>query len=128
MLPAPKEILTNARTWGDFKRELSDVIRDLKNTTAVLKETRATLEMDDAILPDTNCTIFISQKQIKAGTIDTVRLLESAKDKFSELIDSLIEEVEDGEFDVDDNFNRVSKVAEPSISNEDAEFLQRMSR
>lgn len=58
-----KEIMSSATTWGDLKRELG-ITADLKY---VLKETRVTLESSEALLPNTDITIFGFAKKNKSG-------------------------------------------------------------
>ena len=68
-LSTPREYTTSASTWGQLKDLVSRDFGDTSNMSAVCKETRNTLDRNDALLPDGSCTVFLSQKKIKAGFI-----------------------------------------------------------
>ncbi len=68
-LSTPREYQTESTTWGQLKDLVSRDFGDVSNMKAVVKETRATLEREDALLPDSDCTIFLTQAKIKAGVV-----------------------------------------------------------
>jgi len=72
---ATQTIETSAKTWGELKKELSNV----GNTRAVIRETSNTLESGGAKLPDQDFTLFLYP----------VAQVEGYKQEFSELMDSL---------------------------------------
>lgn len=129
-LPTPKEYQTEATTWGQLKDVVSRDFGSVENMKAIIKETRATLERGDAILPDSDCTIFLTQAKIKAGAVDAVEVLKALKEEYNSAIDEVIDRVEAGDFDVDANAeNAVSAVkATKSISAEDAAFLAQLQQ
>lgn len=61
-----KTLQSEATTFGQLKDSLSEY-GDLSQMTVVVKETRNSLQHDEAVLPEGNFTIYLSPKQIKAG-------------------------------------------------------------
>lgn len=127
---APVILTTEASKFGELKRDLSNQgFGDLSNSRVVVKETKATLEFEEAVLPDTDFTLFISPKEIKAGSQDIVGILETLKEKFlskvEEAFNETIEEVEDGVYTIEDSTPLVA-TSTPRISAEDQDFLAQM--
>lgn len=96
----PFTLRSEASTWGQLKDALRGEVPDVEKLRAVVRETHTDLSLDEAVLPDGDFTLYLSQKQLKAGgSTEIVNLLESLKDKYITMIDELIEEAADGEFD-----------------------------
>lgn len=123
----PTELYSEATTFGQLKDVLNQ-FGSLDKLRAVVKESRATLEMEEAILPEGEFTLFLTPKQIKAGAIDIAGILSSLRDKISEAIDEVIEGVEDGEFG-EDEAEQVAPVkkATNQISAEDQAILNQLA-
>ncbi len=63
-----KEITTSATTWGQIKAEVSKAINaPLETVKAIVRETRNTLDNDDAKLPEGAFTIFLLPVKVKSG-------------------------------------------------------------
>ena len=64
-----REILENSThtTWGELKAELSDKGFLVDRLEAVVRGTRATLKLDDAVLPETEFTLILVEKEMKSG-------------------------------------------------------------
>ena len=62
----PKILNSEATTWGQLKDSLSD-LGDMNAMTALVKETRNSLQLDDSALPEGPFTLYLSPKNIKAG-------------------------------------------------------------
>jgi hypothetical protein len=60
-----KEIMSSATTWGQLKSENSDFISG--NVKGIVRETKVTLDNEEATLPTTEFTLFIATKEIKSG-------------------------------------------------------------
>jgi hypothetical protein len=87
-----KEIMSAASTWGDLKSQLG-ISADLK---FVLKETRVTLESSEAILPNTEITIFGFAKKNKSGAVDSqeiAEMLSALRSEVNERIDAIMIEL-----------------------------------
>lgn len=97
----PKEIRSEATTWEQLKDVLSSEFGDLGKMRAVVKETKATLELGDALLPDEDFTLYLTAKQIKAGKVDIESVLQTLKEKFSNMVNEILDEVENGEHNDD---------------------------
>lgn len=67
---APVE--TNARTWGEVKAASSRVRGMLGSgdVKLVIKQTKATIETDDVVLPEGDITVYIFPGKVKAGNVD----------------------------------------------------------
>ncbi len=67
---APVE--TNARTWGEVKAASSRVRGMLGSgdDKLVIKQTKATIETDDVVLPEGDITVYIFPGKVKAGNVD----------------------------------------------------------
>jgi hypothetical protein len=89
-----KSVNSSANTWGELKDQLG-IEADLK---FVLKETRVTLESNDAILPSTDITIFGFAKKNKSGSVDAadiVRELNWLRSEVNSRIDDIIQTIVD---------------------------------
>jgi hypothetical protein len=61
---------TNADTFKELKQELTKI--DFKNKRVVVRETRTTLQLDQAKLPDYDFTLFLQPLKVKSGVaLDT---------------------------------------------------------
>lgn len=66
------EVNTDVKTWGELKSILSSQVNKITSMKAVVSHNSATLEADEAILPDSppsgeNLTIFLSPMEVKSG-------------------------------------------------------------
>ena len=126
----PNELHSEASTYGQLKDSLRE-FGDLDKMRAVIKESKTTLELNDAVLPDSDFTLFLTPKQIKAGAINIAEVLRSLRDKINNAFNDAIEEVEDGEHDEEDDCEDYvaprAKSAGPVISNEDRDFMNQLS-
>ena len=63
-----KEIESDATTWGQLKKAVEEAIMNSVTTVkAVVRETRNTLDNDDAVLPSGEFTIFLLPVKVKSG-------------------------------------------------------------
>lgn len=58
---------TSARTLGEFKTEISDLDIDWSSTKLIDRETKASFEVDEAVLPAINAIMFVMPTKSKAG-------------------------------------------------------------
>lgn len=122
-----KTIYSEATTWGQLKDGL-DEFGDLTKLSAVIKETKNSLQVDEAVLPEGAFTLYLSPKQIKAGNTREVQILEDLKSKFCDAVDEIIENIEDGEYDHLDSAKDGKPGSSDKVSSEDANFLSSMAR
>lgn len=133
----PKEVWSDARTWGELKDALVQDYGDVSKMRAVVKETKVDLAANEAELPSGDFTLFLSPKQIKAGNnVDIVNVLQALKDRWNTSIDEIIEDIEDGDYDEDEdpeptpsrNHGSSRSSGGAIISSEDAAFLRKLQQ
>lgn len=61
-----KNITTTATTWGDLKAEVENIY-NLTDIKVVVKETKATLDLAGAVLPEGDFTIYLMPSKVKSG-------------------------------------------------------------
>ena len=115
----PKELYSEATTWGQLQESLSE-FGNVASMRAVVKETKNDLTSSQAELPSGDFTLFLTPKTIKAGT-DLVAVLEALKDKWVNAIDEVIDEIEEGEYAGSGNGSK-------SVTNEDQAILAKLLR
>ena len=62
-----QQIITIARTWGEFQVELREKNITFAGMKAIIGETRNELSSNQAILPDGNFNVFLLPKKTKSG-------------------------------------------------------------
>jgi len=124
----PMEYQTEATTWGQLKDLVQRDFGSLNGMIAIVKESRVNLESEDAVLPEGDTTLFLTQTKIKAGAVDVVEVLRALKEEYNTAIDEVIERVEAGEFDVESGAENAPAKASgvKGISAEDAAFLAQL--
>ncbi|NCD06247.1 MAG: hypothetical protein EOL97_09015 [Spirochaetia bacterium] len=80
-------LTTSVSTVGELKKLTSDI--NWKNTVIVDKDTKNSLVLDNALLPATNCTLFVLPQKSKAGY--TYLGYKEAKAKIKELKEKGVE-------------------------------------
>lgn len=91
-----KTIESSASTWGELKSELSSSLSNVQDMKAIVRDTRNTLESDEAVLPEGDFTIILTMKKIASGSEDKVtrysksQILE-IRTKILNLIDDLLD-------------------------------------
>jgi hypothetical protein len=63
----PSSFTTEATTYGEIKH----LIPGADSMKVVVRETKVTLENDDALLPEGDFTLFLFPEKVKSGAIDT---------------------------------------------------------
>lgn len=61
-----KDVHTDVKTWGEFLQQNAQEF-NLKNIRGVVRETKHVLEVDDAVMPEGNFTLFLFPKKVKSG-------------------------------------------------------------
>lgn len=115
-----KTIESSASTWGELKSELSSSLSNVQDMKAIVRDTRNTLESDEAVLPEGDFTIILTMKKIASGSEDKVtrysksQILE-IRTKILNLIDDLL--------DYEENLKK-DKLEE--LTEEDIEELEKL--
>ena len=79
-----KETTTQATNWGQLKEDLRRNGIQTEGMKAVLKETRATLDINDALIPQQDFKLFLWPGKVKSGNSELVREIERMKGKIVE--------------------------------------------
>jgi len=62
------ELNSSATTWGELSEEINATGRiSTSNMKAMVRETKATLEVAGALLPEGTFTVFLTASKIKSG-------------------------------------------------------------
>lgn len=61
------KVETAARTFGEFKAEVANLGIDWANVKLIDRASKATYEVDDAVLPSVDAILFVMPTQSKAG-------------------------------------------------------------
>lgn len=112
-----KEIIENSSmtTWGELKAHLEGKGLWGDGYEAIVKGPRTNLKLNDALLPDTEFTLFVVPGKMKSGGEMTK---EEAKERISEIMDKakakiikLIDKNAGVDFfsGLDEEFNEISK-------------------
>lgn len=97
-----KIIKSSATTWKDLREDIKSALGSNfdPNLKYTLVETRATLEQDEAIIPNTDVSIIGTPVTVKSGReIDLAAVIESLNKKIKEALDELKSEIEKGHYD-----------------------------
>jgi hypothetical protein len=62
-----KEIMTDASNWEALRDVISTEGLTVNNMKAMVRETKATLEHNEAVLPIGEFTLFLTPAQVKSG-------------------------------------------------------------
>jgi len=99
-----KTVTSSASNWGDLKNELSAHFNGIGDMKAIVRDTRVTLESNDATLPTGDFTIILSMKKIASGSDsenNTTRyrdgILRELRTKLNNIFDDLLGEEEEEE-------------------------------
>lgn len=87
-----RTVITDVRTWGELKNhpEVQGYVGS--GVVGAVKETKVELSNDAAVLPSTDCTIFLVQKKTKAG-IDRDTIREKVMAVLEENMDIIADEI-----------------------------------
>lgn len=99
-----KTLQSSATSWGQLKDAISSDYPDIDKMNVVIKETKTALVLDESVLPEGDFQIFLAPKNIKAGGLSRVEVLTKLREKLSDAIDELIDEIEEDEDNDDDDF------------------------
>lgn len=88
-----KTISSDAVTWGELKQN-SDIRNSMGTSTqAIVRETKNTLEHDDAVLPEGDFTIFFVPTKTKSGGITPEEVTEIIEDKVEDAKQAIEEKI-----------------------------------
>lgn len=62
-----KEIMTDATTWSELKAQIEASGLSVGDMKATVRDTKATLEHNQAVLPTGEFTLFLTPGKVKSG-------------------------------------------------------------
>jgi len=62
-----KEVRTDAENWGELQVDLNGAGVSIDGKKVILKQTKATLESSEAVLPTTDFAIMLIPGKVKSG-------------------------------------------------------------
>jgi hypothetical protein len=121
----PQTYTTPATTWGQLRDLITRDFGNVSEMKAVVKETRNSLDVADALLPTGNFTVFLTQAKIKAGGVNLAAVIAALKEEFITAFEEVEARIDDGEFDV---AAQNDVVGGSRISEEDRRALQQLQQ
>lgn len=86
-----QEFQSSAATWGEFKLEVNEIVT-FTDKKVTIRETRTTVESDEAMLPEGDIVLFVFQQKSKFGGDKKMsRQLDHILIKLEEIINLLLE-------------------------------------
>jgi hypothetical protein len=89
------EVNSDATTWGELKDVLNSRDISTDGMKGIIRETKITLESDEAQLPDDNFTLFLFTAKVKSG-LDTAEMLRDLRNRMDEAFDEMIDDLKEG--------------------------------
>ena len=84
-----QEFQSSAATWGEFKSEVNEIVT-FADKRVTIRETRTTVESDEAMLPEGDIVLFVFQQKSKfGGKKEMSRQLDHIVIKLDEIINLL---------------------------------------
>lgn len=74
------KVETNARTFGEFKTEVAHLEIDWSSSKLIDRASKASFEMDDAVLPATDAIMFVMPTKSKAGAYSYREAIKKVKE------------------------------------------------
>ncbi len=80
------------RYWKDLRNEIENVHGiNCRNMSVRIKETRNLLDMGNAVLPDFDCTLYLTVKKTKGAVALTTTQIKELRTKFNNIMDKIEE-------------------------------------
>lgn len=122
--PATIENFTGSN-WGQLQRELAQRGISYSNMSVTVKETKVTLESDQAVLPTSDFTIFLFPKQVKSGMTPS-----DLSDQMAEFETNILKQMQQSEARILQalkNVNTPSYISSAPVRDSDADAARRLA-
>lgn len=96
------EVNTAATNWSELKSDLQDAGIATDGMKGVVRETKVSLEANDAQIPEGNFTVMLFTGKIKSGAFDHAQMMRDLRDSMENAYNEVIENIDDGEYGGDD--------------------------
>lgn len=101
---SPVTIETDVTNWSELKELISRKGIDVSGMKGVVRETKVSLESAEANLPEGDFTVFLFTAKVKSGNpVSLKSVLESLQEELNNAFTAIIEEIEDGDHDLEDS-------------------------
>lgn len=96
------EVETAATTWAELKSDMEDAGISTDGMKGVVRETKVSLEANDAQIPEGNFTVMLFTGKIKSGAFDHAQMMVDLRDSIENAYNKVIENIDDGQYGEDE--------------------------
>lgn len=96
------EVETAATTWAELKSDMEDVGISTDGMKGVVRETKVSLEANDAQIPEGNFTVMLFTGKIKSGAFDHAQMMRDLRDSIENAYNEVIENIDCGAYGEDE--------------------------
>lgn len=92
------EVETAATTWAELKSDMEDAGISTDGMKGVVRETKVSLEANDAQIPEGNFTVMLFTGKIKSGAFDHAQMMRDLRDSIEDAYNEVIENIDCGAY------------------------------
>lgn len=96
------EVVTEATTWAELKSDMEDAGISTDGMKGVVRETKVSLEANDAQIPEGNFTVMLFTGKIKSGAFDHAQMMRDLRDSIENAYNEVIENIDCGAYGEDE--------------------------
>lgn len=96
------EVETAATTWAELKSDMEDAGISTDGMKGVVRETKVSLEANDAQIPKGNFTVMLFTGKIKSGAFDHAQMMSDLRDSIENAYNEVIENIDCGAYGEDE--------------------------
>lgn len=96
------EVVTEATTWAELKSDMEDAGISTDGMKGVVRETKVSLEANDAQIPEGNFTVMLFTGKIKSGAFDHAQMMVDLRDSIETAYNKVIENIDCGAYGEDE--------------------------
>ena len=96
------EVVTAATTWAELKSDMEDAGISTDGMKGVVRETKVSLEANDAQIPEGNFTVMLFTGKIKSGAFDHAQMMRDLRDSIETAYNEVIENIDCGAYGEDE--------------------------
>ena len=96
------EVVTEATTWAELKSDMENAGISTDGMKGVVRETKVSLEANDAQIPEGNFTVMLFTGKIKSGAFDHAQMMRDLRDSIENAYNEVIENIDCGAYGEDE--------------------------
>ena len=96
------EVVTEATTWAELKSDMEEAGISTDGMKGVVRETKVSLEANDAQIPEGNFTVMLFTGKIKSGAFDHAQMMRDLRDSIENAYNEVIENIDCGAYGEDE--------------------------